>query len=207
MVAEACVELTDRARAVEVYGSLRRHAERALVVSNALLCLGPADRPLGLLAGLLGRVRDAVRHFEVALGVARRLGARPALARTRIDLAGVLLERARPDDRARARQLLESAAADAAELGMAGLCAVAERLRAGLTAGTPAVSERDSALLTSRELQVLTLVAKGLANKQIARALEVSDKTVKAHVSNILAKVGAADRTQAAIYAMRNGLA
>ncbi|OLF09252.1 response regulator transcription factor, partial [Actinophytocola xanthii] len=207
LLAEACVELADRSRAVEVYALLRRHTGHALVLSNALLCLGPADRPLGMLAGLLGRPQDAVRHFETALTVARRLGARPALTRTRIDLAGVLLDRGRPDDRARARQLLEPAAADAAELGMTTLAAAAERLRSRLQSSAAPAAPAADPMLTRRELEVLTLVARGLANKQIARTLEVSDKTVKAHVSNILAKVGAADRTQAAVYAVRHGLA
>jgi DNA-binding CsgD family transcriptional regulator/tetratricopeptide (TPR) repeat protein len=207
LMAEVCVELADRARAVEIYGLLRRHEGRAMVVSSSLLCLGPADRQLGLLAGLLGRVEDAVSHFETALEVGRRLGARPALARIRLDLAGVLLARGRPDDRARARQLLSSARAEATQLGMAAVHAVAAELQARhlhLLADRSEPAEPSS--LTQRELEVLQLVARGLANKQIARTLEVSDKTVKTHVSNILAKVGAADRTQAAIYAMRRGL-
>jgi NarL family two-component system response regulator LiaR len=61
--------------------------------------------------------------------------------------------------------------------------------------------------LTDRELEVLRLIARGLPNKQIAQELVVSDKTVKTHVSNILAKLHLADRTQAALYAVREGLA
>ena len=59
--------------------------------------------------------------------------------------------------------------------------------------------------LTERELEVLKLVAKGISNQDIAEKLVVSDRTVGAHVSNILAKLHLANRTQAALYALRKG--
>ena len=64
----------------------------------------------------------------------------------------------------------------------------------------------DQQVLTDRELDVLRLLAKGLSNKRIAQELVVSEKTVKTHVSNILAKLHLADRTQAALYAVRERL-
>jgi len=61
--------------------------------------------------------------------------------------------------------------------------------------------------LTERELEVLRLIAEGLNNREIAEKLVISDKTVKTHVSSILSKLHLEDRTQAAIYALRHGLA
>jgi DNA-binding NarL/FixJ family response regulator len=60
--------------------------------------------------------------------------------------------------------------------------------------------------LTRREEQVLVLLARGRANGQIARELSIAPQTVKTHVSNILTKLNAQSRTQAALYAMRTGL-
>jgi NarL family two-component system response regulator LiaR len=60
--------------------------------------------------------------------------------------------------------------------------------------------------LTPRELEVLRLIAQGMNNREIAQALTISEKTVKTHVSNILSKLHLADRTQAAIYAYKQGL-
>jgi len=58
--------------------------------------------------------------------------------------------------------------------------------------------------LTKREIEVLKLLAEGLFNKEIAYKLSISEKTVKNHVSNIFKKIEVADRTQAAVYAIRN---
>ena len=61
--------------------------------------------------------------------------------------------------------------------------------------------------LTERELEVLRLVAKGYSNEEIAAALIVSERTARGHVSSILSKLHLANRTQAALYALREGLA
>ena len=60
--------------------------------------------------------------------------------------------------------------------------------------------------LTNREVQVVRHVALGLSNREIGRSLEISIETVKEHVQNILRKIDAADRTQAAVWAVKRGL-
>jgi DNA-binding NarL/FixJ family response regulator len=81
--------------------------------------------------------------------------------------------------------------------------AVARRLSESLRAPRhPAPVEP----LTERERDVLRLVAEGKATKEIARELGIGDRTVRTHVTNILGKLGLASRTQAAIYAVREGL-
>ena len=61
-------------------------------------------------------------------------------------------------------------------------------------------------VLSRREIEVLCLVARGLANKQVARELSITESTVKTHVSGILAKLGLPSRTYVALYAARTGL-
>ena len=70
----------------------------------------------------------------------------------------------------------------------------------------PSVSSGEETLLTEREVEVLKLVAQGLSNQGIADTLVVSERTVGKHVGNILEKLHLANRTQAALYALREGL-
>jgi DNA-binding NarL/FixJ family response regulator len=80
-----------------------------------------------------------------------------------------------------------------------------EKADTGLT-HSPATDQEEPISLTTREREILRLVAEGLTNVEIARKLYLSDKTVKSHVSNILAKLHLPDRTQAAVFAYRHGL-
>ena len=81
--------------------------------------------------------------------------------------------------------------------------AVAKRL---MTLLQTARREDPAAELTSRELEVLRLVGEGKANKEIAAELVISERTARTHVSSILGKLGLASRTQAALWAVREGL-
>ena len=110
--------------------------------------------------------------------------------------AGYLLKNVAPQELARAVR--------AAHTGEALLdTAVAARLVEAIA--TPP-GEGPPGRLTRREREVLALLGRGLSNKRIARELGVAEKTVKTHVSHLLAKLGVADRTEAAVYAVRAGL-
>jgi NarL family two-component system response regulator LiaR len=85
------------------------------------------------------------------------------------------------------------------------MAAVATREPAPPAATSQAPAPPDD--LTEREFEVLNLIAAGLNNRQIADKLVISEKTVKTHVSSILGKLHVEDRTQAAVYALRHGLA
>jgi NarL family two-component system response regulator LiaR len=81
---------------------------------------------------------------------------------------------------------------------------IAQRLMAEVTA--PSQRHDPVAELTAREIEVLKLVAQGMSNAEIAAELVVTERTVKAHVSNLLDKLHLSGRTQAAVYAWREGL-
>jgi NarL family two-component system response regulator LiaR len=71
----------------------------------------------------------------------------------------------------------------------------------------PSARQTEAETLTDRELEVLRLVASGLTNREIAGELGISEATVRTHVSHFLRKLGLDTRTQAALYALREGLA
>ena len=106
---------------------------------------------------------------------------------------GYLLKNTKPRELCRA---IKGAAAGQVQLDPEAAARLMREMRA---------PERPEAL-TARETEVLGLLARGQANKQIARELFVEEKTVKAHVSGILRKLGVSSRTQAALYAVRTGL-
>ena len=70
----------------------------------------------------------------------------------------------------------------------------------------PAKTSEPGTELTPREMEVLQCIAQGLSNAEIAGNLFITERTVKAHVSNLLSKLHLSDRTQAAVYAWREGL-
>lgn len=113
----------------------------------------------------------------------------------RAGAAGYLLKNAEPQELARAIR-----AADAGEALIDP--SVAARLVERLAEDD---GRDDYESLTAREREVLELIGRGFSNKRIALELNIAEKTVKTHVSNVLGKLGVADRTQAALYASRLG--
>jgi two-component system, NarL family, response regulator LiaR len=113
----------------------------------------------------------------------------------RAGAAGYLLKSAQPQELARA---VRAAVAGEALIDPA----VAARLVETLEEGRDERVEQ----LTPREREVLALIGRGLPNKRIADELGIAEKTVKVHVSHVLAKLGVDDRTQAALFAVREGL-
>ncbi len=119
------------------------------------------------------------------------------LGAIRAGAAGYLLKNAEPQEVVRA---VRAASAGQALLDPAVAARVVESI-----ADRDAVAGADS--LTPRELEVLALIARGRSNKRIAQELGIAEKTVKTHVGHVLAKLGVTDRTQAAVIAVRTGLA
>jgi DNA-binding CsgD family transcriptional regulator len=169
------------------------------MIGHLVSCYGAADRYLGMLAATLGDVDRAEQHFERAIELNRRMGAATWLAHTVYEYARFLLARGRTD-RARAEALLDEAATLAERIGMPMLLA---RTRA-LGSAAPRAPVPDG--LSPREVQILALVARGLSNREIGRALVISEHTAANHIRSILRKTGCANRTEAASYAHRHGL-
>ena len=146
---------------------------------------------------LVGAWQQAVAAFD-------QMGHVFELARSQARLGAVLVAAGEGDT---ARPLLEAARSTATRLGAGPLLTELERVSP--TPGRrppPRADHAPGGALTPRETEIVALVAEGRSNGEIARALFISTKTVSVHVSNILAKLGAASRTEAAAIARRTGL-
>jgi DNA-binding CsgD family transcriptional regulator len=174
-------------------------SQRGTMVQTGVVTI---DRVLGLLACTLGNLDQAMEHFNDALAFCRK-GYRPELAWTCHDYAETLLRRNAPGDHFRATSLLAESLAISSELGMRPLMERVVALQEQLHA-QPELAPAYPNGLTQREVEILRLVAAGKSNPKIAEALYISPRTVSTHVSNILNKINAANRTEAASYATRH---
>ncbi|MCI0844908.1 MAG: tetratricopeptide repeat protein, partial [Chloroflexi bacterium] len=163
------------------------------------------DHLLGLTARTAGNPDQAMIHYEAALEFCREGGFKPEVAWTSYDYADMLIQRSAGDDRAQALALLEESLAISTELGMRPLI---ERVAAlqEIAAAQPVRASAFPDGLTQREVEVLGLVAAGRMDREIAAELTISVNTVGNHVRSILNKTNAANRTEAATYAVRQGL-
>jgi len=205
-LAEVCFFLHDEDRAARIHEMLLPWAHCAIILGGIVVCLGSGSRFLGLMSSLRRRWAEAEAHFGEALAFNEKLGARPALVRTRHDFAAMLLKRRRGDDIGHASDLVEQALRDARQMEMAGLVAQLEALAQAAAAHQGKRTDYPDGL-SARELEVLRLIAEGITNQAIATELYISEKTVHNHVSSILAKTGCANRAEAASYAVRRHLA
>ena len=120
-LSEVCTFLGDRERAAILYELLLPFDGRTVAVGAGTVCCGAFSRYLGALAATMERWDDAIRHFEDALTMNARMGARPWLAHTQHQYACMLLARGQPADRDRALALIDSALSTTRELGMQSL--------------------------------------------------------------------------------------
>ena len=117
LLAEVCAHLEDHSRAASLYELLLPYGNCNLL-NWVEVCAGSASRQLGLLATTMSRWDDAARHFNNAIEMDTRTGARPWLAHTQIDFARMLTARGAAGDRDQARRLVTQACAIYRELGM-----------------------------------------------------------------------------------------
>jgi DNA-binding CsgD family transcriptional regulator len=196
---DAAAALGDEATAALLYPELAPHEGTNTMIGHMVGCYGAADRHLGMLAATLGEWDRAESHFERAMRLNRQMGAWTWLAHTAYEYGRMLL--ARGGERDRAAELLSEADRLAERIGMRALLA---RIRA---LGAPRAVPGPPDGLSFREVQILALVAKGLSNREIGKALFISEHTAANHIRSILRKTSCANRTEAASYAHRHGLA
>jgi DNA-binding CsgD family transcriptional regulator/tetratricopeptide (TPR) repeat protein len=197
-LAEACAAVGDAELAALLYPELEPLSGRLATVGHLVACYGAVDRHLGLLAATLGDGERADAHFTAARRLDAETGALTWLAHTCHEHGRLLLAR-EPE---RARELLGEAAALAGRLPLPALRARIASVAATQAPPRPRLPDG----LSPRESDVLRLLAGGRSNREIGRALFISEHTAANHVRSILRKTGCANRTEAASYAIRRGL-
>jgi DNA-binding CsgD family transcriptional regulator/tetratricopeptide (TPR) repeat protein len=197
--AQTCCALEDAPRAESLYQMLLPYAKQTANHPTAV-CFGTTELYLAMLVCTANRPDIAREHFDNAVTHNRAMRAWPYLARTLYRYGVFLLGRSTDTERRMGSQQLREAEALARRLGMSRLVVEINsvlHVREGV--GFP-----DE--LTAREVEVLRLLAIGRTNKDVSLVLDISLNTVATHVRSILNKTQCANRTEAAAYAIRNGL-
>ena len=189
-LSELACAFDDKDRAALLYRALLPYGGCHLIPGyGTFACEGTVSRFLGMLAACQGQLDSAEVHHRQAIDDNGQAGALPFVAMSQFEYARLLRRRGRTRDvRAaaeRARQAKESAVA----MGMRPLLKRTEAFIRELDADPPAV-------LTPREAEISRLVADGLANREVARQLGISVRTVESHVDHILTKLGLSSRAQ-----------
>ncbi|WP_324687768.1 ATP-binding protein [Mycobacterium sp. 94-17] len=187
---EAALGLGNREALHALRSYVTRYAGKNLVAGQFVALFGSADRYLARIAALEGDVAGADRLFAAALEMDRRMGSVVHVSETLARQALFAASRGLAEE---ARHLAGEARAIAAPIGQH---RVVELVGSLLTVGPEGPDG-----LTDREVEVLRLLAEGLSNRAIGERLYISTNTAANHVRNILIKTGAANRTQAAMYA------
>jgi DNA-binding CsgD family transcriptional regulator/tetratricopeptide (TPR) repeat protein len=198
---DACAALGDSVAAEALYPELVAYEGGNVMVGHLVACYGAADRYLGMTASVLGDWDRAEDHFQTALTLDTRLGARTWLAHTAYAYARMLLARGTGDDRSHARSQLGVALGLARAIGLPTVARRVTELGADTTAA-PMLPDG----LSAREVEVLVELARGRSNREIGQALHISEHTAANHIRSILRKTSCANRTEAAAYALRRGL-
>ena len=179
---------------LEVIGEARDGAEALRMAHQLKPDVVLIDLLMPVMDGIaaIGAIRRELPDVE-AIALTRVLDDNSVVGAVRAGAIGYLLKDTEADE---LRRAIKAAAAGQVQLSPKAAARLMREVRA------PDSPEA----LTEREVDVLRLLAQGQANKQIARNLQIGEKTVKTHVSNILAKLDVPSRTQAALYAVRIGL-
>jgi len=179
---------------LEVIGEARDGAEALLRAHELHPDVVLIDLLMPVMNGIaaIGAIKRELPDIEV-IALTSVLDDSSVIGAVRAGAIGYLLKDTEADDLCRA---IKAAAAGQVQLSPKAAARLMREVRAPDSPET----------LTEREIDVLRLLAQGQANKQIAGNLHIGEKTVKTHVSNILAKLSVPSRTQAALYAVRIGL-
>ena len=204
-LSEICHQLQDIESAKILYKALLPYKGFNVLVGSNICTLGSTDRYLGLLAMTIQDTELAQQLLDNAIELNEKHGFHVYTAHSRYELALLLSQTKQPNDRSRAQTLVDEVLAFSQANQMQALTKKTLTLRSRVRSG-PELSAIDEFGLSKRERQILTLIAQGKQNKDIAEQLFISTNTVAAHIRNILEKTGTSNRIEASNFAQQRHL-